>query len=395
MVSHSIELSEIESYEYIELDDVYDITVEDEHCYFLDCGKYILVHNSGKTYSLIQLLIGLALKSKVSISIVSIAYPHLRKGAIRDWKEIMEAQEIYDPDSHMMTESTYRYPSGGYIEFFSVDNAQKVRGPGRDILFINEANLISQDTFEQLNMRTKQAVFIDYNPADEFHWIYERIIPLPSAAFIQSTFKDNPFLPQVQVDQIKQLESIDPNLWKVYGLGERGTASNTIYHKFELYDKVDLDYCFGLDFGFNHPNALVKVSIEEDRMYLEQKVYKSHQTTPDLIEMIKPIVENKLVYCDSARPDIIQDLRNNGINAYEANKSVKDGIDFMRSHRIFVHRESVDLQKEMRSYKWKQKPNGDVLDEPVKAYDDLLDAARYGAMSLKNSYTAPILTFHR
>lgn len=350
---------------------------------------------SGKTYSLIQLLIGLALKEKIAISIVSIAYPHLRKGAIRDWKEIMEAQEIYDPDCHMMTESTYRYPSGGYIEFFSVDNAQKVRGPGRDILFINEANLISQDTFEQLNMRTRKAVFMDYNPADEFHWIYDRVIPLDSTAFIQSTFKDNPFLPAVQVEQIKQLESIDPNLWKVYGLGERGTANNTIYHKFDLYDDIDFDYCFGLDFGFNHPNALVKVSLDENNLYLEQCIYHSHQTTPDLIEMIKPIVGNKLVYCDSARPEIIQDLRNNGINAYEANKSVKDGIDFIRSHHIFVHRNSVDLQKEIRSYKWKQKPNGDILDEPVKAYDDLLDAARYGAMSLKNNYTAPILTFHR
>jgi len=360
-------------------------------------GKRFIVNQggsrSGKSYSLIQLLVGLALKERVSISVTSIAFPHLRKGVIRDFMEIIEP--IYDPLSHSLTESLYRFPNGSYIEFFSVDNSLKVRGPGRDILFINEANLIQKETFEQLNMRTKKAVFIDYNPADENHWIYDRIIPLQDTQFIQTTYLDNPFLPEVQRKQIESLKDADPNLWKVYGLGERGTTQNTIYHKFDLYDKIDGDYVYGLDFGFNHPNALVKVTRVENNLYFEQKLYQSHLTTSDLIKQVKEIVTNSLVYCDTARPEIIQDLILNGVNAYPADKSVKEGIDFIRSHKIHIHRESVDLQKEFRSYKWKQKPNGEILDEPVKMFDDLCDSSRYGAISFKNQYTSPVLIGYR
>lgn len=360
-------------------------------------GKRFIVNQggsrSGKTYSLIGLLIHIALTQRVSISVTSIAYPHLRKGAIRDFREIIEP--IYDPNLHSLTESLYRFPNGSYIEFFSVDNSLKVRGPGRDILFINEANLIQKETFEQLNMRTKKAVFIDYNPADESHWIYDRILPLTDTEFIQSTYMDNPFIPEIQKKQIESLKDADPNLWKVYGLGERGTTQDTIYHGFSLYDSIEGDVAYGLDFGFNHPNALVKVTRVENDLYFELKLYKSHLTTSELIKEIKEIVGNALVYCDTARPEIITDLVLNSVNAYPANKSVKEGIDFIRSHKIHIHRESVDLQKEFRLYKWKRKPTGEILDEPVKIFDDAVDAARYGAMSFKNAYTAPILIGYR
>ena len=240
-------------------------------------------------------------------------------------------------------------------------------------------------------MRTRKAVFIDYNPADEQHWIYDRILPLKDTEFIQSTYLDNPFLPEVQIQQIESLKQADPNLWKVYGLGERGTTQDTIYHGFTLYDDIQGDFAYGMDFGFNHPNALVKVTRIENSLYFEQKLYKSHLTTSELIKEVKDIVTNSLVYCDTARPEIIQDMVLNGINAYPADKSVKEGIDFIRSHKIYVHRESIELQKEFRTYKWKRKPTGEILDEPVKMFDDAIDASRYGAMSFKNQYTAPVL----
>lgn len=360
-----------------------------------ELGKRFIVNQggsrSGKTYSLIQLLIFLANTQKLTISVTSVAFPHLRKGAIRDWMEVMENTGLYDPNSHSLTESLYRFPNGSYIEFFSVDNALKVRGPGRDILFINEANLIQKETFEQLNMRTRKAVFIDYNPADEQHWIYDRILPLKDTEFIQSTYLDNPFLPEIQKKQIESLKQADPNLWKVYGLGERGTTQDTIYHGFTLYDDIQGDFVYGMDFGFNHPNALVKVTRIENNLYFEQKLYKSHLTTSELIKEVREVVGNSLVYCDTARPEIIQDMVLNGINAYPADKSVKEGIDFIRSHKIHVHRESIELQKEFRTYKWKRKPTGEILDEPVKMFDDGIDAGRYGAMSFKNQYTAPVL----
>jgi phage terminase large subunit len=351
---------------------------------------------SGKTYGIIKLLIGLALKERLHISICSVAFPHLRRGAMRDWAEIMETFGLYDPGAHYKTDQSYHFPNGSMIEFFSVDDSLKVRGPGRDVLFLNEANLIDLDTFRQLKIRTRKCCFLDYNPADEFHWIYDEVLPDPDCAFIKTTYRDNPFLSQKQVHDIESFKEIDPNFWQVYGLGERGTSEATIYPRFSLYNqRRDMDFAFGLDFGFNHPNALIKIAKDELNLYLEEMLYESHLTTPDLIRKIKPIVGSKFVYCDSARPEIIAELRNAGIVAYEANKNVKEGIDFMRSHNIIIHQNSLNLQKEMRSYKWKQAPDGRVLDEPIKAFDDAVDAARYGAISFKNPNYGPIMTFHR
>jgi len=350
---------------------------------------------SSKTYSILQVLIVIALKVRLSVSAVSISFPHLRRGAIRDFKEIMEAMGLYDPEAHTITDQTYHFKNGSYIEFFSADDSGKVRGPGRDILFINEANLFNEETFRQLNVRTKRKVFLDYNPADAIHWIYDTILPRQDTIFIQSTYKDNPFLPAEQVAQIESYQSADPEFWRVYGMGERGAGQAAIFSHFDYYDYVDYDYNFGLDFGFNHPNALVKCHYDDGRLYFEQCLYRSHVTTPELIDLIKPIVTSKYVYCDTARPEIITELRRAGINAYEATKNVKEGIDWMRSNRLYIQRNSIDLQKEMRQYKWKTKPNGEVLDEPVKIFDDLCDASRYAAMSFKNTYTAPVIFGHR
>ncbi len=349
---------------------------------------------SGKTYSILQLLIILALKQRLSISLVSISFPHLRRGAIRDFLEIMDNSGLYDPNKHTVTDQTYTFKNGSYIEFFSADDSGKVRGPGRDILFINEANLFNEETFRQLNIRTRKVVFMDYNPADEFHWIYDSIINQPDCQFIKSTYLDNPFLPQEQIREIERLKDVDPNFWQVYGLGERGQAQQTIYGNFEYYDHCHHDYCFGLDFGFNHPNALVKCHYYDGNLWLEQCFYKSHVTTPELIDAIKPIVGHKQVYCDYSRPEIIEELRRAGINAYEANKNVKEGITWMRTNKVHIHRNSVDLQKEWRQYKWKVKPSGEVLDEPVKAFDDLADASRYAAISYKDNIQ-PVIMFYR
>lgn len=365
----------------------------------IDEGYRIVVHQggtrSGKTYGIQDLLIGLAYRTSLTISVCSISLPHLKKGAMRDWRELMDEKGEYSPSFHNMTDLLYQYPLGNYMEFFSVDDSKRVRGPGRDVLHINEANLLSLETWRQLVLRTKKLIIIDYNPADEFHWIYDEVLPRKDCKFIQTTYRDNPFITPEQRAEIESLEHIDENFWKVYGLGERGSSSNIIFHKFNLYDSTDLDFHFGLDFGFNHPSALTKVHHGDDDLYLEQCFYKSHVTTPQLIDYIKPIVGHKYVYCDTSRPEVIEELRKAGINAWGANKNVKEGIDFIRSNRIFVHRGSIDLQKEMRSYKWKTKPSGEIIDEPVKAFDDLIDAARYGAMGFKTVSGFMGITTHR
>lgn len=303
---------------------------------------------------------------------------------MRDWRTIMENSGLYDPNAHVRTEQVYNYPNGSYIEFFSSDNNLKVRGPGRDILFFNEANLTDFDTFTQLMLRTRKCIFIDFNPADEFHWIYDSILTRPDCYFIKSTYLDNPFLPIEQVREIENLKNVDENFWRIYGEGERGHSEGVIYTHWNSTTSFESDrVAFGLDFGYNNPSALIRVGEKDQNLYWKEEIYQSGLTTNDLIPMIKQIVKpHEPVYCDSAEPDRIEDLKRAGIKAHSANKNVKDGIDFIKSRKLFIHSTSANTLKEIKSYKYATKQAG-ITEVPLKLNDHAMDAGRYASISFK------------
>ena len=335
----------------------------------------------------------------MAVSVVSVSFPHLRKGAMRDWRKIMEDFGLYDPNAHMKTEQLYTYPNGSVIEFFSVDNNLKVRGPGRDVLFVNECNLIDKDTFRQLLLRTRKTVFIDYNPADEFHWIYDDVLTRKDCYFIKSTYLDNPFLPHEQVKEIERLKEIDENAWRIYGEGERGHSEGIIYTNWNIYGhNVYGNVVYGLDFGYNNPTALVRVTENDSNLYAEEIIYQSNLTNQDLIGLLKRLVKpNDAIFADAAEPQRIEEIRRAGFNIRPANKSVKDGIEFVKRHKLFVHRESVNLQKELRSYKYMtNRGASNTPEEPIKLNDHLCDGLRYGAMGLKKEMNSNFkVSFHR
>lgn len=345
---------------------------------------------SGKTFSLTQLLIYFALKGKYSISVCSVAFPHLRKGAMRDWRKIMEDYGLYESNRHMKTEQMYSYPTGSYTEFFSVDNALKVRGPGRDILFINEANIIQYDTFRQLLLRTKKVIFIDYNPADEFHWIYDKVLTRSDCYFIKSTYKDNPFLPNEQVKEIESYKEADPNFWRIYGEGERGHSEGIIYTHWESYAKpVEGSHIYGLDFGYNNPTACTRITERDQSIYAEEVIYQSHLTNQDLIGLLKNTLPPRAtIFADAAEPQRIEEIRRAGFNIRAANKNVSEGIDFIKSRKLYIHSQSANLLKEIKSYKFKEGLRSEqTKDEPLKINDHAMDAMRYAAISLKKART--------
>jgi phage terminase large subunit len=352
-------------------------------------GKRIVVNQggtrSGKTFGLMKLLIALAYKDKYSISITSLSFPHLRKGALRDWRTIMENYDLYSVPEHMRTENTYYFPTGSYMEFFSVDDHLKVRGPGRDILFINEANLIDFDTFTQLLLRTKVCCFIDYNPADEFHWIYDKILTRPDTHFIKSTYQDNPFLPNEQVREIENLKNVDENYWRIYGEGERGHSEGVIYTHWDNYSVCGGGGTYyGLDFGFNAPSALVKITEVDKEIFAEELLYQSQLTNQDLISLLKQLVQpGHAVYCDSAEPARIAEIRKAGINALPADKDVKAGIMFLKGRKLHIHQGSANLIKEIKSYKFLNKDSKDLL--PLKMNDHACDALRYATTALRKT----------
>ena len=338
---------------------------------------------SGKTYSVSQLLaLYIPYKEKKSISIVSPSLPHLKRGARRDFLQIMEDSGIYSDNAFNKTDNIYHYPNGSYVEFFGAEEPGKVRGPGRDILFINEANLLPFSVYTQLALRTKEVIILDFNPVDEASWVYE-VADREGNLLIHSTYKNNPFLPKEQVDEIESLRDADENLWKVFGLGLRGASSEIIYTHWKVAEfPTNCEVVYGVDFGYNVPSAVIKIGFKEGAIYTEEVLYETKLTTSDLIERLKllEIKRSDELFCDNAEPKTIEELKRAGFNAKEAEKDVYAGIQKCKSMPLYVSQSSTNLIKEMKSYKWKLDKDGKIHPDeiPVKMMDHACDAMRYG-----------------
>lgn len=347
---------------------------------------------SSKTYSELQLVSYIAthpeLYGKKEITVVSPSLPHLKRGARRDFLDIANEWGFYNDNDFNKTDNIYTFPSGTYIEFFGVEDTGKVRGPGRDILIENEANLIKKETHIQLALRTRETLFLDYNPADEYSHVYD-VADKPGNKKIHSTYKNNlGNLPKFQIEEIEDLQFADENLWKVFGLGLRGTSAQTIYTHWKEISSMPVcgDVVFGLDFGYNHPSALVKVGFDYNNAgifscYVDELLYQSKLTNDDLVYLMKTecgmTSSSGKIYAETARPEAIEEIRRANMNITQAMKAVDEGIKMVKSMPLYITSRSTNILKEIKSYKWKVDKDGKVLDEPVKFNDDAMDAMRY------------------
>lgn len=348
-------------------------------------GVRLIVNQGGrgssKTYSLAQLfLILLLTKRNTLFTVTRKTLPALKATAMKDFFEIMKSEGVYREERHNKSEQIYRYGTNE-IEFISVDQPQKVRGRKRQYLWMNEANEFSLEDFRQLNMRTEKTIFMDFNPSDEFHWIYDHVLTREDSLLVKSTFRDNPFLDPVIVKEIERLRLIDPNYWRIYGEGERGISEAKIYSHWQYIDDLPTaldETIYGLDFGYNNPTALVKIGIKDQDLYTKELIYKSFLTNAQLIEQLKTFnIGNGQIYADAAEPQRIEEIKKAGFNIRSADKDVTKGIDAIKTRTWYITKDSTNLLKEAKSYSWKEK-DGKILDEPVKADDHLMDATRYG-----------------
>lgn len=340
---------------------------------------------SSKTYSLLQLFILRAISGTYgnkTITVVRKTFRALKRTAYRDFIEILRNEGKYNISNHNRTDHTYML-NDCMFEFIGADDDQKLRGGKRDILFCNEANELSLEEFDQLNMRTIEQVFIDYNPSDEYHWIYDYLLTREDCTYIQSTYLDNPFLLPAQIAEIELYRTTNPTKWKVYGLGERGYSDATIITNWtEVVSIPDGNSAIGIDFGFNVPSSVVKLTKHDGLLYAEQLVYQSQLTNNDLIGKLNGIDKTIPIYADAAEPARIKEIHRAGYNIRSANKDVGKGIDLMQDNKIHILSTSTDLIKEIRNYKWIEDRDGNILDKPVKENDHAMDALRYAFMGL-------------
>jgi len=309
--------------------------------------------------------------------------PSLKATVMKDFFEELHKHDLYNENDHNKTEHTYQL---GTVEFafFSVDDAHKTRGRKQKILWLNESNEFEEEDFKQLALRTTWRIFLDYNPSDEYHWIYDKVLTRQSVAVVKSTYRDNPFLDRETIAEIEQYQTLDENYWRIYGLGQRGVNTAAIYPNWQLCDEIPegTDRFYGLDFGYNKPTCLVDIGERDKNHYADELIYESHLTNSMLIDRMNElgISKERPIYADAAEPQRIEEIRQAGYNIIAADKDVKKGIDTVKSGAFYITKRSANGQKEARSYMWRTK-DGKTLDEPVKANDHFMDATRYGIHS--------------
>jgi phage terminase large subunit len=343
---------------------------------------------SSKTYSLCQLMIIYCLQNNNKVvSVIRKTFPALRATVLRDFIEILRDIGLYNEESHNKSEQIYTFANGSMVEFFSVDNEQKIRGRKRDIAWCNEANELYFDDFTQLNMRTEDKLIFDYNPSDSASWLYE--LPADESIKIKSTYKDNPFLPESIKAQIEDLARTDEALYQIYALGEKAISKSNIYSQWTFLSHRParfVKYVYGLDFGYNHPSALMRVYYCDNDIYIEPVIYESYLTTTMLIEKLATlnIEQTVSIIADYSRPEIIQEMNTAGYDVLNANKVVKKGIDNLKTFGVFCQDDKA-LKREYENYKWKKIADF-ITDEPVKLFDDAMDAIRYATTHIRQEY---------
>ena len=343
---------------------------------------------SSKTYSLCQLMIIYCLQNNNKVvSVIRKTFPALRATVLRDFIEILREIGLYKQEMHNKSEHIYTFANGSMVEFFSVDDEQKIRGRKRDIAWCNEANELYFDDFTQLNMRTEDKLIFDYNPSDSASWLYE--LPADESIKIKSTYKDNPFLPDSIKAQIEDLARTDESLYQIYALGEKAISKSNIYSQWTFVahrPSKFVKYVYGLDFGYNHPTALMRVYYCDNDIYIEPVIYESYLTTTMLIEKLATlgIEQTVTILADYSRPEIIQEMNIAGYDVQNANKVVKKGIDNLKTFGVFCQDDKA-IKREYENYKWKK--IGDfITDEPVKLFDDAMDAIRYATTHIRQEY---------
>ena len=350
---------------------------------------------SGKTYSILLALIEFAYKNRgknLYITIARKTFPALRGTAMRDFFEILKKENIYDERLHNKSSALYHL-YGNVIEFISVDQPQRVRGRKRDVLFLNECNEFGFEEYTQLALRTTYKIIIDFNPSDEYHLLYSQIIDSDrdDVDFHISTYKDNPFLDEETVKEIERLQEVDENLWRVFGKGERGVATETIFPSFNIIDSIPdnaKEIALGLDFGFSaDPTSLVKVYKHDLDLYIDELLYEKGLTNQDIAHRIKELgVDRSIeIYADSAEPKSIEEIfRMGNINIKPAKKgadSIRIGIDVLKRHKINITKRSINAIKEFRNYKWIKNKNNEITNKPIDAFNHAVDAVRYVALN--------------
>lgn len=350
--------------------------------------------SASKTISIILYLIERAqLDTEPTVtSVVAESIPHLKRGAIRDFKRIMTEHKYWKDSRWNVQDSTYTFETGSIIEFFSTDNGDKLRGARRDRCFMNEANNCTFEAFEQLEVRTKEFFFIDYNPTNEF-WVHTEVIPKRNDVdFIILTYKDNEALDQAIIDSLEQRKG-RAGWWKVYGLGQLGEVEGKIYTDWRIIDEIPHEARlerYGLDFGYtNDPSVIVAIYYYNGGYIIDEVMYERGMSNKKIADVLINLKKAPVI-ADSAEPKSIDEIKSYGVNILPALKgqgSVSHRIQMVQEQQMSITKHSINVIKEYRNYLWMIDKDGRITNIPEHEYSHSMDAIGYGMASI-----VPVIT---
>jgi phage terminase large subunit len=344
--------------------------------------------SSSKTFTIIPFLIDYANKNAgKEISIVSESIPHLRRGAMRDFVKIMEWVGLMDYSAWNKSTLTYYFANGSFIEFFSGDQPDKMRGARRDVLFVNEANNIGWETYYQLAIRTREFIYIDFNPTAEF-WAHTELQGQTDVDFIILTYRDNEALEDSIINEFKKAEekAKTSEYWanwvKVYVYGEIGSLQGVVFDNWKPIDSVPDNATYlgtGLDFGFtNDPSAAVDIYKHDGKIVVDEVIYQKGLLNSQIANQLKE--KRRYIVADSSEPKSIHELNSYGLQVFPCVKgadSILHGISIIQEHELLITKRSLNVIKELRAYSWKRDKTGATLNTPIDDFNHALDALRY------------------
>ena len=339
---------------------------------------------SGKTYAILQWLIVRALQERLDITVVRRTVPSLKRSVIKDFKDILTNLDIWETERYNISDRIFSFGNGSTLSFINTDDPEKLRGVKSDVLFIDEASEIDEESYFQLSIRCTGNIVLAYNPTvSPYHWLREQ----DDVERFTTTFKDNPYLPKEMVKAIEDLEWKNPKYWLIYGKGEFAPNDKSIF-SFQIVDENPVEelIALGMDFGFsNDPTAIVAVHKKGDMLYVRELLYEKGMVTKDIINKLDELnVGNTEIWADSAEPRLIEEIYRSGFNIKPVKKgpdSIKFGIGVLQNYGICVPRSSQNLINELYSYQWATDKYGIALDKPEGGLDHLIDSMRYVAMS--------------
>ena len=337
---------------------------------------------SGKTFNiLIYWIYKLLQEEGKTLSIVRKTLPSLKNSVLKDLRTVLELFGVFREQDWHKQEGYYQLGKN-VINWFSVDEPQKLRGSKRDYLYCNEANELSIEDWNQLIFRTTDKVVLDLNPSELSCWVYD-LEKRDDCFYFKTTWRDNPFVSETIIKELESLKEKDENLYRIYSLGERGISTTLVFNKFNTIQRIP-EYAkllgYGVDFGYNDPSTLIAVYQNGDELYFDEKLFVRNLTTQDFIFKIREtgIQQTDYIYADSAQPQTIEEIRREKFNIRGVNKkSILHGIDLMKRHKLFITDNSSNILYEFQSYKWKTDKSGNLLDSPEDKDNHTIDSIRY------------------